>query len=154
MQYQQRPQNSPGPRPQQGGGRPERQTAEDKLSEVKKQFGENFYQLILSPKSPETYNEYIEKVKGFVEKNSNEMTTSQIRNIFSTLKRPDLTVLDVHKLRPKIAYAYGRAEKEGFKNLLLLLDDQFRQVKTDNQKTELVEFLESIIAFHRFFGRK
>lgn len=122
------------------------------LENVKSDFGEVNYNSILETRKDE--NKFIDDTKKLVNKYKNDISTSQLRNIFSRIKRIN-NFKELYALRPKLAYTYGRAEKkDGMKKLIVLLDDQIKKVD-DNEKLERFKsFFESIIAYHKFFGGK
>lgn len=60
-------------------------------------------------------------------------------------------------LRPKLAYAVGRAEKEQkeiLKSLMKVLEPAIKSAAANPEKAfeKLLRFMESIIAYHRFYG--
>jgi len=88
------------------------------------------------------------------------LTTSQLRKFFGQLKRieADFEKLksEIPLLKPKLAYAVGRAEKGN------RIVDFYIQMETalnalDNSKNtfnNLINLTESIVAFHKFYGGK
>lgn len=120
------------------------------LKEVKANLGEEYESIL---KEEKDYNKFTERVKGFMKDNVREITTSQLRNIFSKVKKIK-EPKQLYLLRPKLAYVYGRADKDGMKRLLVLLDDQIKQVTNTGQLEEFKSFFESIIAYHKFYGGK
>lgn len=88
------------------------------------------------------------------------LTTSQLRKFFGQLRRieADYEKLksEIPLLKPKLAYAVGRAERG---NRIM---DFYQQMETglnvlDNTKerfSNLINLTESIVAFHKFYGGK
>jgi CRISPR-associated protein Csm2 len=122
------------------------------LEKVKYDFGEENYKSILVERKDE--NKFIDYTKKLVNKYKNDISTSQLRNIFSKIKRIN-NYKELYALRPKLAYTYGRAErKDGMKKLLVLLDDQIKKVDSNDKLMHFKDFFESIIAYHKFYGGK
>lgn len=120
------------------------------LEEVKRILGDEYKSIL---KEEKDYNKFTEKVKDFMKNNVREITTSQLRNIYSKVKKIT-EPKQLYLLRPKLAYVYGRADKDGMRRLLVLLDDQIKQVEDKSQLEEFKSFFESIIAYHKFYGGK
>lgn len=117
-------------------------------------FGENYIQLILTS-GGEDYNGFIGKVKEYLNKQKSNVTTSQLRNIFSKIKQLS-NPKEAWRLRPNLAYVAGRSEKDGTKELVWLLDELINDIKSDEkQKLEnFKNFFEAIIAYHKYYGGK
>jgi CRISPR-associated protein Csm2 len=80
------------------------------------------------------------------------LTTSQIRNIFSEVKRMHEFNKDkLNLLRPKLAYTVGR-HKEKVKDLQLVLDSAIQKVNDENDFRNFQYFFEAILAYHRYYG--
>lgn len=142
-----------------------RESWEDKekryKNELARYFVEDFATYILSEKSDA--NEYITKIKHYTETLLKSVTTSQLRNIFSQVKRLDKSdksekFRELYFLRPKIAYTAGRVDggkKEGedhFSEFAFLLDSTIQKIDTDAKLKEFISFFEAIIAYHKYFG--
>ena len=82
-----------------------------------------------------------------------EMTTSQIRNIFSEVKgMREFDKYEMDLLLPKLAYT---ARHEEVKDLQEVLDEAIRKVGDDKEKFERFrDFFEAIVAYHRKWGGK
>jgi len=85
------------------------------------------------------------------------LSTSQIRKFFGEMKRIQA---DFHNLKteiilldPKIAYAVGRARKDGISKLedfYKLVSPLLRKIKEDEKRFKnFVKIIESIVAYHR-----
>ena len=143
-------------RPFSGGGPPRgnmNDWSEEKAQEeIKKRFGENCIDEILSEKKG-NYNDYIGNIKTYVEDNVKGITTSQLRNVFSRIKKVKPENLDdLYILRPKLAYVSGRSANK-MKTLIFLLDQLI--IKTDNSKklVQFQAFFEAIIAYHKYYEK-
>ena len=89
----------------------------------------------------------------------NGLTTSQIRNIFSDVKK--LNKYDTDKtnlllLRPKLAYVAGRHGKKTrvIKELQEVIDACITQVKDNQSLKNFKDFFEAIIAYHKYYGKE
>jgi CRISPR-associated protein Csm2 len=81
-----------------------------------------------------------------------EMTTSQIRNIFSEVKRMEFNKYKIELLRPKLAYT---ARHEEVRDLQEVLDEAIRKVENDEEKFERFrDFFEAVVAYHRRYGKE
>lgn len=124
-------------------------------SELKKQFGNN-YSGFFKNSDNEEYNMHIERLKSFIQSllNRNDnITTSQLRNIFSLSKKAKRKE-DLYIIRPKLAYAYGRSDKLELKKLLFFLDKQIQNIKDDKDVLSFQELFEAIVAYHKYYGGK
>ncbi len=122
------------------------------LREVKNDFSEEYDNIL---KTERDENKFIDKLKGFMEKNANQISTSQLRNVFSKIKNLDASNFnEVYSLRPKLAYVYGRSDSYGMKKILLLLDDKLKDIKSKEELEQFKNFFESVIAYHKFYGGK
>jgi len=95
------------------------------------------------------------------------LTTSQIRKFFGELKRiqadPEKYKEEIPMLKAKLAYAVGR-DKNGrgqssskIKEFYEELEKGLDAIRPEDLKTDVVRFVklvESIVAFHKFYGGK
>lgn len=89
------------------------------------------------------------------------LTTSQIRNIYGMVKQMELKGFDANTarefilLKPKLAYAAERANKEGARILRKVLSDAIDEVGTNEKHfANFVDFFEAILAYHVAAGGK
>ena len=94
------------------------------------------------------------------------MTTSQIRNVFSEVKRiqakakgQDFKTFqsDFFLLRPKMAYAEARVlsktQDSRIKDFRKIIELAHKQVDNDKDNLQrFVDFFEAILAYHKFYG--
>lgn len=90
------------------------------------------------------------------------LTTSQIRNAYGELKRIQMSGFEKEKvsfllLKPKLAYAASRLRRNGQEEFRKVFDKMYDAVDTTNvagvkQFDNLVNIMESIIAYHKAFG--
>lgn len=135
-----------------GGSFQPKPSAEAKFSELKYQ-----QEWILNGANPELVN-YAEEAGMFMAQNG--LTNSKIRSIYGEIKRIQMGDFEKEKssfylLKPKVAYALGRDEKnEGLKLFKKIFDKASEAVS--NQKTYLYfcNFIEAILAYHKAYGGK
>lgn len=111
-----------------------------------------------------------EVAKNIVGEKRDEVTTSQIRNIFGPVRQIQLIwkgsenatvgLRKVTLLRPKIAYQSKRVNKPGFRSLERVLDKAIEEIgkgQTVAEQTErfrrFVEFFEAIVAYHTRYAK-
>lgn len=102
------------------------------------------------------------------EENTDPLTTSQLRRFFGEVKRQQMTGYDETMfvmLKPKLAYAVGRAKKNAKKNSWSKIED-FYNVLADaidkvgqcaNKQTAFKNFItvfEAIVAYHKAAEKK
>lgn len=84
------------------------------------------------------------------------LTTSQIRNVFGTVKMMEMRGFNHHEfvlLKPKLAYAAARANSEGAALLKDALSLAIDEVGSDEAKFDrFVDFFEAILAYHKAAG--
>ncbi len=80
------------------------------------------------------------------------MTTSQIRNIFSEVKKMEFDKYKIDLLRPKLAYTAGRHRE--VLPLQEVLDKAIKEIDDDEGKFDrFKDFFEAIVAYHRKWGK-
>jgi CRISPR-associated protein Csm2 len=95
---------------------------------------------------------------------NNELTTSQIRNVFGELKRIQMKGFKNEKtafllLKPKMAYAVARDGKKGLQQLTKVFNKAYSLVDTESDAgakhfENLMDLMESILAYHKAYGGK
>jgi CRISPR-associated protein Csm2 len=86
-------------------------------------------------------------------KDSEKLSTSQIRNVLYEIQRMrEYDESKLQLLRPKLAYAAGRHGGK-VKDFQKLLDDAIKITQKDNFKN-FKNFVEAIVAYHRYHGGK
>lgn len=93
-----------------------------------------------------------------------KLSTSQIRNIFSEVKRMhsfEENKTDLILLRPKLAYTAGRHGKMRrgkltgpIVDLQEVLDAGIREIDDEKKFENFQKFFEAILAYHRYHGGK
>lgn len=88
---------------------------------------------------------------------NNGLTTSQIRKIFSDVKKLKSYAenkAELLLLRPKLAYIAGRHGKKakGVKDLQEVIDECIKHIKDDQSFKNFQNFFEAILAYHKYYG--
>ena len=103
---------------------------------------------------------------GAGEELAKKLTTSQIRNIYSEIKRIQSVGFDNDKssfylLKPKVAYAYGRTIKKsrdglfgnkGLKTFKDIFDEAAAAVADEKTYNNFCNLMEAILAYHKYYG--
>lgn len=91
-----------------------------------------------------------------------KLTNSKIRGVYGEIKRIQMGEFEKMKssfylLKPKMAYAVGREDKNGGYGLRLfkrIFDEIFPLVKDQTTYNNFCNLIEAILAYHKFFGGK
>lgn len=90
----------------------------------------------------------------------NGLTNSKIRSIYGEIKRIQMGKFEIEKasfflLRPKVAYAFGRDEKnKGLKLFKLIFERVYLLVKDQKTYNNFCNLIEAILAYHKAYGGK
>ena len=101
---------------------------------------------------------YSEEMGKFMAKNG--LTNSKIRSIYGEIKRIQMGEFEKEKssfflLKPKVAYALGRDERnEGLKLFKLIFDCCSADVTDQKTYHNFCNFIEAILAYHKAYGGK
>lgn len=88
------------------------------------------------------------------------LTKSKIRSIYGEIKRIQLSEFDKEKtsfylLKPKVAYAYGRDNKnDGLKQFKELFDRCFTYVTDSKSYKNFCNLIEAVLAYHKAYRGK
>lgn len=102
--------------------------------------------------------DFAEKVGEFMANNG--LTNSKIRNVYGEIKRIQMGEFEREKssfylLKPKVAYALGRDEKnEGLKLFKKIFDKCFEYVTDQESYLNFCNLMEAILAYHKAYGGK
>jgi CRISPR-associated protein Csm2 len=111
----------------------------------------------------------VERAEALGEDLARQLTTSQIRNIFGTVRRIEMNwpedagaeqarraYRDLVLLKPKMAYQAERERGRGVKVLTGVLTDAIDLVEEGNRThfQHFVDFFEAILAYHKAHGGK
>lgn len=112
---------------------------------------------IIIEASPETVK-YAEEMGKFMAQN--QLTNSKIRSIYGEIKRIQMGEFEKEKssfylLKPKVAYALGRDEKnEGLKLFKKIFDKASEEVTDHKSYLNFCNMIEAILAYHKAYGGK
>ena len=102
-------------------------------------------------------HDLIDAIESFVKDNARDISSSQLRGIFSQVKVSTPEKIPI--LRAKLAYVKGRTEtrKIGMHTLLDLFNDLMKEIKpndatADNKLDSFKDFFEAILSFHKLHG--
>lgn len=90
----------------------------------------------------------------------NGLTNSKIRSIYGEIKRIQMGNFDNEKssfylLKPKVAYALGRDDKnEGLRLFKMIFDRSSEDVSDQKSYQNFCGFIEAILAYHKAYGGK
>lgn len=90
----------------------------------------------------------------------NGLTNSKIRSIYGEIKRIQMGEFEKEKssfylLKPKVAYALGRDEKnQGLKLFKMIFDKCFTDVTDQKSYHNFCNLIEAILAYHKAYGGK
>ena len=105
----------------------------------------------------ESLNAILDCLEKFVEANYRGLTTSQLRNIFSQIKKAKLAQLPM--LRPKLAYVAARQKNEKATIITSFIGDLIkRTVATPREESaralkSLKANMEALVAYHKFYNK-
>lgn len=84
----------------------------------------------------------------------NQLTTNQLRKFFGEVKRQQMqgyNETDFVLLKPKLAYAVGRAKGQNpkIKDFYKVMSNAIDQVKDEKQFKNFIKIFEAIVAYHK-----
>lgn len=146
-------QNSRGGRNQYGKPHQPKKTFGELGEDIKTQyFKENFSEL-LSMSKTQNLDAILSAIEKFVSNEGRNLSTSQLRNIYDKAKK--MTNLNELKLiRPNLAYIAGRSNNDKEKGLLAFIDLLIKEVDSGDKVNEFHTFFESLVAYHKFYGKQ
>ncbi|HDS03105.1 MAG TPA: type III-A CRISPR-associated protein Csm2 [Firmicutes bacterium] len=114
---------------------------------------------------PDDLDAYLNYISDYSAKmvEGKSVTTSQIRNIFSRMKKlealakkdpdSDSCIADVKRLRVQFAYNSGRNYKNAiYRAFMNDLDELAQKIKTNRDVLRFYEFVEAIVAYMKYHG--
>lgn len=120
--------------------------------EIKNQyFSKNFSEL-LNMSNTENLDSILSAIEKFVAQEGKNLSTSQLRNIYDKTKKTT-NVNELKLIRPNLAYIAGRSNNDNEKKLLAFIDLLIKELNS-NQVKEFHIFFESVVAYHKFYGKK
>lgn len=90
---------------------------------------------------------------------NNKLTTSQLRRFFGEVKRQQLQGYDESDfvlLKPKLAYAVGRAKEENAKiqDFYYVIANAIDKVQNEDDFKRFIKIFEAIVAYHKKFSEE
>ncbi|TNJ40312.1 type III-A CRISPR-associated protein Csm2 [Chlorobaculum thiosulfatiphilum] len=120
---------------------------------LKKAFCDEYVDYLLKT-DRSAYNDYITKIKEYVSGIRNNITSSQLRNVYLRVKKAG-NCEELLLLRPKIAYVGGRSDSYDMKTFVFLLDRLIENLDDNKEKMKQFQsFFEAVIAYHKYYGGK
>lgn len=132
------------------GGFSSRENAESKFGSM------NYESSWIKVGATELLVKYAEEMGKFMAKNG--LTNSKIRSIYGEIKRIQMGDFEKEKssfylLKPKVAYALGRDDKnEGLKLFKMIFDRCSTDVVDQKTYQNFCNFIEAILAYHKAYG--
>ncbi len=110
----------------------------------------------------DTAKEMVQFAEEFGRKYKEDITTSQIRNAYGSMKKLEMsgwqgsrTQRTLLLLKPRLAYASGRNHRnEGLKKLREVIEHAIDAVTDEESFQRFCQFFEAIVAYHRAAGGK
>jgi len=124
------------------------------LAEEGNKFFGNLKQELLKFKQSQKIDELFTRIEEFVKEYAKDLTTHQLRNIFQEIKKAN-DIASLKLIRPNLAYIAGRLDgnKKNEKTFVAFLDSLIKEVKDDNHLENFKDFMEAIVAYHKFHGK-
>ncbi|MDX1904540.1 MAG: type III-A CRISPR-associated protein Csm2 [Thermonemataceae bacterium] len=138
---------------QQGGFKPKTFT---ELAQGADEFFKNGLKSeLLKFKQSDKIDKVFGKTEEFVKEYGQEVSTHQLRNIFQEIKKAK-EVASLKLIRPNLAYIAGRMDNKSqkAKTFVAFLDSLIKEVKDENSLENFKDFMEAVVAYHKFYGRK
>lgn len=114
--------------------------------------GLSYEDLVTPGKNQDDVVKTINSVEKMMSVYANEITYSQMRNIYGIVTVAK-DVSKLHKTRPRIAYIQARQTKDKARIFVEFIIELMKAVKQDEQVKEFHELMETIVAYHRLFGK-
>lgn len=111
---------------------------------------------LINPLTYEDSNQVIQIInciEDTMKKYANIITYTQLRNVYGLIHDVK-SVVEIHKVRPKIAYAHARLDKEEAKHVTEFIMDIIKSIKEEVQIISFKELMETMVAFHKQYNTK
>ena len=120
----------------------------DKVTDATVKFAQKFGSYL------GTDDEFTDNRTGKQKSAQNKLTTNQLRKFFGEVKRQQMSGFnetDFVLLKPKLAYAVGRAKQKDskIKDFYLVISDAIDKVKNEQQFKNFIKIFEAIVAYHK-----
>lgn len=128
---------------------------EKAAAEAKKYLLDNRSTVLRMHEHPREIRNIIDHIKRYVENGCKVLTTHQLRNIFSEVKKAK-TVIDFQLIRPNLAYIAARQDKEaqGAREVVEFFDEMIQGITDEKDLKGGYEFFEAIVAYHKLYAPK
>jgi CRISPR-associated protein Csm2 len=143
----------------QGGGGHNRPPQQPKKTfgelgeEVKEKFFKQNFSELLNMSKTANLDAILSSIEKFVSEEGKNLSTSQLRNIYDKANKA-ATVNELKLIRPNLAYIAGRSANDREKSLLAFIDLLIKSVDSDVKVKEFHTFFESVVAYHKFYGKQ
>jgi len=143
----------------QGGGGQNRPPQQPKKTfgelgeEVKEKFFKQNFSELLNMSKTANLDAILSSIEKFVSEEGKNLSTSQLRNIYDKANKA-ATVNELKLIRPNLAYIAGRSANDREKSLLAFIDLLIKEVNSDAKVKEFHTFFESVVAYHKFYGKQ
>lgn len=94
----------------------------------------------------------LDELDTLVQNELKSISKTQMRNIFDLIKSCD-TVEQMNMIKPKLMYTAGRLTGTG-KNYLLHLSKVVFEVKNDAELNAVKKYIETVLAYHKYYAVK
>ena len=131
---------------------------EGRFENVNRTFSENFDPAWVTVEANAAMNVFANKAAKVMAM-PNQLTNSQIRNVYGEIKRIQMNGFEQSKasfylLSPKVAYTYGRNKNDGLELFKKIFDEAVKHVGDDRTYQNFCALMEAILAYHKFHGGK
>lgn len=117
------------------------------------EYLKNNVEAILDFKTTDKLEELLNNLESYVRCKGEGISTHQLRNIFSIVKRAK-TRQELQLIRPKLAYVGARQNNKNAKEFVGLIEKIVKKVTDDNHVKNFIAFFEAIVAYHKFHQDK
>jgi len=133
---------------------PKSKTFEELAIEIRNLYFAKNYDDILNMSKCEEFDQLIENIESFVQKEASAVSPSQLRNIYDKAIGAR-TVNELKMIRPKMAYVAGKTGKDGsgIRRFFAFIDQLIKKVGNDAELAEFKSFFESIVAYHKLYAK-
>lgn len=111
------------------------------------EYAPEYSTLLNMENAGDNINKIIDDISKFVAEHKDNISTSQLRNIYGKAKATN-DVVRLKMLRPKLAYIAAR--NKDAKNFIDTLDKVIQKVNTPEQLKGFKMLFESVVAYHKY----
>lgn len=116
-------------------------------------IGLSFDDLIKPDKVQDQVIKIINSIEEMMKIYAQEITYTQMRNLYGIVKEAK-QVISLHRTRPRIAYIQARQSGDKAKKFVEFIIDLMKVVTDENQLKEFDELMETMVAYHKLYGKK